>query len=313
MARYLVTGGCGFIGSHLCEALIAGGHQVTILDNLSTGKIENRARGSRLFVADAQDAQSVSEAMADVDGVFHLAAVASVERSNREWIATHAANQTATVTVLETARKHGGIPVVYASSAAIYGDNDALPLAECAAPRPLTAYGADKLGSELHARVAQLVHGVRAVGFRFFNVYGPRQDPKSPYSGVISIFADRLARGEAVTVFGDGQQVRDFVYVGDVVRFLIAGMKNTSVEAEVYNVCTGRPTTVVEVARTIAAILDIEPEIRFAPARAGDIKVSLGNPRKSATDLNTVARTPLHAGLALTLGIEVVPPFALAA
>ncbi|MFO1036099.1 MAG: NAD-dependent epimerase/dehydratase family protein [Geminicoccaceae bacterium] len=313
MARYLVTGGCGFIGSHLCEALIADGHQVSILDNLSTGKIENRARGSRLFVADAQDAQAVSEAMADCDGVFHLAAVASVERSNREWIATHAANQTATVTVLETARKLGGIPVVYASSAAIYGDNEALPLAECAAPRPLTAYGADKLGSELHARVAHLVHGVRTVGFRFFNVYGPRQDPKSPYSGVISIFADRLARGEAVTIFGDGQQVRDFVYVGDVVRFLIAGMKNTSAEAEVYNVCTGRPTTVLDVAQTIAGILDIEADIRFAPARAGDIKVSMGCPRKSAKELSVTARTPLHEGLALTLGIDTTPDFALAA
>src|SRR6185437_16521969 len=195
MALYLVTGGAGFIGSHLTDALLKRGDQVRVLDNLSTGKWENLDSKATLIVGDIADAGTVARAMDGVDGCFHLAAVASVELGNRDWLGTHRANLTGAITIFDAARRarpDRTVPVVYASSAAVYGDNPNLPLAETAQTRPMSAYGADKLGCELHGRVAAHVHGVRTVGCRFFNVYGPRQDPGSPYSGVISIFFNRI-------------------------------------------------------------------------------------------------------------------------
>lgn len=245
--------------------------------------------------------------MAGADGCFHLAAIASVERGNQDWLGTHRANLTGSIAVFDAARRAnpaGPIPVVYASSAAIYGDNPALPLAEDAAPRPLSAYGADKLGSEQHGFVAAHVHGVPTTGLRFFNVYGPRQDPRSPYSGVISIFCDRLRAGQPVTIFGDGGQSRDFVFVADVVRALLAAMERSaagSAAARVFNVCTGRATTIRDLAATIAGILGQDPAIAFAPPRAGEIRASLGDPARAASGLGVTAATPLRDGLARTL------------
>ena len=195
MATYLVTGGCGFIGSHLCSALRGAGHRVRVLDDLSTGVAANLAPGADLVRGDVADAGLVRRAMDGAAGCFHLAAIASVERGTRDWLGTHRVNLSGAVAVLEAAARLGGVPVVYASSAAVYGDCEALPLAEDAPTRPLSAYGADKLGCEQHARVAGVVHGVPTLGLRFFNVFGPRQDPGSPYSGVISIFCERLSRG----------------------------------------------------------------------------------------------------------------------
>ena len=173
MAKYLVTGGCGFIGSHLCDALGTAGHSVRILDDLSTGKRENVPNVDDILVGNVAEADVVRDAMADVDGCFHLAAIASVQRSNEEWAGTHRVNLTGTINVLDaarTARDGKPVPVVYASSAAVYGDNPAMSLSEDAEKRPLTAYGADKLGSEQHARVAGTLHGVPTTGFRFFNI-----------------------------------------------------------------------------------------------------------------------------------------------
>jgi UDP-glucose 4-epimerase len=300
MGRYLVTGGCGFIGSHLADALVAGGHAVRILDDLSTGKRENAPARAEIVVGDVADAALVRRALDGCDGCFHLAAVASVQRGNEDWLGTHRSNLTGTIAVLEAARR-GRLPVVYASSAAVYGDNPALPLKESAETRPLSAYGADKLGSELHARVATLVHGVPTVGFRFFNVYGPRQDPSSPYSGVISIFVDRLRAGLPVTIFGDGGQTRDFVYVADVVRHLLAAMERRPSPPAVFNVCTGRASTVRELAEIVAALCGAELRIETAPARAGDIRASLGDPSAATAALGLRAETPLALGLRRTL------------
>jgi UDP-glucose 4-epimerase len=175
LAAYLVTGGCGFIGSHLVDALMAAGHSVRILDDLSTGRRENVPAVTDIVVGDVSDADTVAGAMAGMDGCFHLAAIASVQRSNEEWALTHRVNLTGTVNVFDAARqaKDGGpVPVVYASSAAVYGDNPAVPLAEDAEKRPLTAYGADKLGCEQHARVAGQVHDVSTTGFRFSTFTG---------------------------------------------------------------------------------------------------------------------------------------------
>ena len=305
MARYLVTGGLGFIGSHLVDALQAAGHTVRVLDNLSTGKRTNVAPATEIIVGDVADGAAVAAAMAGVDGCFHLAAVASVAASVADWVGTHRTNLTGAITVFDAARRVRAdgppIPVVYASSAAVYGDNPALPLHEEAATRPLTAYGADKLGCEQHARVGFHVHGVPTVGLRFFNVYGPRQDPSSPYSGVISIFADRLGRGLPIEIFGDGEQTRDFVYVADVVAFLIRAMAQASAAGAVVNVCTGRATRIIELARTIARVLGCAAEIIHRPARAGDIRASLGDPGHAQRLLGLAATTLLADGLARTV------------
>lgn len=305
MARYLVTGGCGFIGSHLVDALVAVGHSVRILDDLSTGKRANVPEIDDIVVGDVSDADIVTGAMAGMDGCFHLAAIASVQRSNEEWALTHRVNLTGAVNVFDAARTAhpaGPIPVVYASSAAVYGDNPAVPLAEDADKRPLTAYGADKLGCEQHARVAGNVHGVATTGFRFFNIYGPRQDPGSPYSGVISIFADRLAAGDTATVFGDGGQLRDFVYVGDCVRFVMAGMERATTDADVFNVCTGAPSSLHDLIAALSAAGGRDLAVEHGPARIGDIRDSFGDASRTTAAFGIRAETPLRDGLAATLG-----------
>jgi UDP-glucose 4-epimerase len=304
MASWLVTGGCGFIGSHLVDALLVRGDQVRVLDDLSTGKRENIPAKVELITGDVADARLVAQAVDGVDGIFHLAAVASVQRSSEDWLGTHRANLTGTITVLNAARAtktRAPLPVVYASSAAVYGDNPAVPLYETATLRPLSAYGADKLGSELHGQVAWSAHGIPTLGLRFFNVYGPRQDPSSPYSGVIAIFADRLMNDAAIQIFGDGQQSRDFIFVSDVVAHLLAAMANLRAEARVVNVCTGRPTTILELADIIARLAGRKARLHHAPARIGDIRTSIGDPSAASQLLGVRATVAIADGLQKTL------------
>ena len=295
---YLVTGGAGFIGSHLADALLAAGHGVRVLDDLSTGVAANVDPRCMLIRGDVADEATVARAMDGVDGCFHLAAIASVQRGNEAWGATHRVNLSATIGVLDRARVLGRLPVVYASSAAIYGTVAGVA-DEALRPAPRTAYGADKLGCELHAQVGWLVHGVPSAGFRFFNVYGPRQDPASPYSGVISIFARRMAEGQGVTVHGDGQQTRDFVFVADVVRHLIAGMAllEHSLGSHVLNVCTGRETSLLQLVEALSALTGVPPRLTYGPARAGDIGRSVGAPALATATLGVSATTTLADGL----------------
>jgi UDP-glucose 4-epimerase len=300
MAVYLVTGGCGFIGSHLCAALVKRGDTVRVVDNLSTGSRSRLPPGAAFIEGDIADAKLVSSAVAGVDGCFHLAAVASVEICNREWIASHRTNLTGAITVFDAARR-ASVPVIYASSAAVYGDCSNLPLNEHAETRPLSPYGADKIGCELHARAASTVFGLASVGLRFFNVYGPGQDPHSPYSGVISIFCERLRRIEPIEIFGDGTQTRDFVFVTDVVAALLRAMDARLSGARVFNVCTGHATSLLELARTITSLCGMTPQIRFQPQRPGDIKHSYGDPAAVRHILGLDAPTELRAGLAVTL------------
>ena len=300
MASFLVTGAAGFIGSYLVDSLLADGHAVRGLDNLSTGRVENLDPRCQLLRGDVADPAAVRAAIYGVHGCFHLAAVASVQRGNEDWVGTHRANQTGTVAVLDAARAAGRVPVVYASSAAVYGTVDGVAT-EDLPPRPRTAYGADKLGSELHARVGALVHGVPSAGLRFFNVYGPRQDPHSPYSGVISIFARRIAEGAGISIHGDGSQTRDFVFVADVMRHLRAAMDVVAApgpaQSHVFNVCTGRETSVAGLASTLADLAGHDVTITHGPTRAGDIARSIGSPERATAALRVQATTLLRDGL----------------
>lgn len=303
MGLYIITGGAGFIGSHLADALLAAGHQVRVLDDLSTGRLENLDPRCQLVRGDVLDTALLRRSLEGADGCFHLAAIASVARANEAWLDTHRVNQSATVAVLEAALQAGRIPVVYASSAAVYGDVGGAPAREALAPAPLTAYGVDKLGSELHARIGWGVHRQPSFGLRLFNVYGPRQDPCSPYSGVISIFARLVAAGGQVCVHGDGRQLRDFVYVSDVVAHLRAAMRRLEAEpgCDVANVCTGRGTTVLDLAATLGRIHGRVPRVVHGPVRAGDIRQSVGDPAHAVATLGVAARVALADGLSSTL------------
>ena len=290
---------CGFIGSHLCDALVARGDNVRVLDDLSTGKRSTCPSAATLIEGDVADPAAVSQALNGVDGCFHLAAIASVEKGVTDWLGTHRTNITGTITVFDAIRRQGShIPVVYASSAAVYGDAATHTRSRETEPcRPLSAYGADKYGCELHARVASHVHRIPTVGLRFFNVYGPRQDPQSPYSGVISIFCERIATGAPITIFGDGRQTRDFIYVSDVVSALLAAMALRPSDAPVFNVCTGVPTTIDALARLVAELAGKPLSAETKAARAGEIRHSLGVPTRADDILGLAPRVPLRAGL----------------
>ncbi|ARP88262.1 NAD-dependent epimerase/dehydratase family protein [Bordetella genomosp. 9] len=301
MKTFLVTGGAGFIGSHLVDALLSAGHAVRVLDDLSTGSVQNLAPAAEFIEGNIGDLAVLAKAMAGCDGVFHMAAIASVDKANKDWLGTHHTNLSGTIAVLDQARRLDRLPVVLASSAAVYGDGGSNPITEDFPTRPISAYGADKLGCELHARVGTSVHGVPAIAFRFFNVYGPRQDPSSPYSGVISIFASRIAAGQTIVLHGDGEQIRDFIYVADVVSHLIAGMESLHREgvqaAGVFNVCTGRSTTIKSLACLLGEVFGKEVKHEMGPARAGDIKVSLGSRAKVASRFALPEPVPLPEGL----------------
>ena len=301
MAFYLVTGGAGFIGSHLVDALLSDGCRVRVMDDLSTGSWANVPAGVDLVNDDVADYAAVGRAMQGVEGVFHLAAIASVPRSNEEWRRTHDVNLTGTVNVLDHARRQGDqppLPVIYASSAAVYGSPAYIPLDEAAPVAPLSAYGADKLGCEQHAAVGWSVHAIPSRGFRFFNVYGPRQQPDNPYAGVVSVFASRLRQNQGVRIFGDGGQTRDFIYVRDVVRILQRAMASPWQGAEVMNIATGKGTTVLQLAQTIAGICGHSaPQITWEAARAGDIKMSIGAAPRLKAILGTAPETSLEDGL----------------
>jgi UDP-glucose 4-epimerase len=298
--KYLVTGGCGFIGSHLADALHAAGHGVRVLDDLSTGRLDHLTPGAELIRGSVADPAIVRAAMDGMDGCFHLAAIASVVRCEQDWMGAHATNLGGAVAVLQAARDRR-IPVVYASSAAVYGNAAPVPARETSPAAPISAYGVDKLGCELHAAVGTASFGIPTLGLRLFNVYGPRQDGASPYSGVISAFCERLARGAPITICGDGQQTRDFIYVADVVTAMLAGMARLPDTPRIVNVCTGRAISVLELARTVAGLCGVRPGIEHRPARLGDIAASCGDPALLHSALGVVTATTLVEGLRRTV------------
>ncbi|MGE3781215.1 MAG: NAD-dependent epimerase/dehydratase family protein [Alphaproteobacteria bacterium] len=312
MSRYLITGGAGFIGSHLAESLIANGHAVRVLDNFFSGRAENLPSGVEIIRADVTRQEAVSDAMEGVDGCFHLAAIASVESCRKDWLRSHVVNLSGAITVFDEARKvqsrtGRGVPVVYASSAAVYGNTGQIPLSEEASACPVNAYGVDKLSCEMHAAIGAQLHDLAVIGLRFFNIYGPRQDPNSPYSGVVSIFCQRILEGAPIEIHGDGTQVRDFVHVDDAVNALRLAMRLAAPRQPlVFNVCTGTGTRIGELARIIAEVQGVPFAPRYVPSRIGDVQVSIGNPRKARRGLGFSAEIALAQGLARTLAA--MPP-----
>jgi UDP-glucose 4-epimerase len=281
---------------------MARGDAVRVLDDLSTGSLANLPTGARFFEGNVADPAAVRCALCGVDGCFHLAAIASIQRSDRDWLNTHRTNLTGAIAVFEAATmRDPPTPVVYASSAAVYGDCAILPIDETAKTQPISSYGADKLGCEQHAWAAKCTRHLISVGLRLFNVYGPGQDPKSPYSGVISIFCERIRQGSGIEVFGDGGQTRDFIFVADVAEALLRAMDLRPADAPVFNICTGRGTSVLELARTITDLCRQNLKIAFKPGRAGEIRHSRGDPTAAQHALGLAEPTDIRTGLAATL------------
>ena len=317
----LITGGCGFIGSHLCEWHASGGMEVTVLDDLSSGKRSNLVtpEAVKLTVGDVADAAVMEALVEQASVVYHLAAIASVAVCTQEPESAYRTNVAGTQAVFDAVAKvqqASGrlVPVVYASSAAVYGDNTAIPLSESATPSPINLYGEHKLANERIAARACAEHGVRSVGLRFFNVYGPRQEPTSPYSGVISKFVDRAKAERNLTIYGDGEQTRDFIYVRDVVNMLSNAASFARADmlygrvpsgADIFNVCTGSATNLKLLARTIGTLLARrELVIDYEAPREGDIRHSLGDPFAIMETFNVMHWTPLLTGLQETLAYE---------
>ncbi|HMA53066.1 MAG TPA: NAD-dependent epimerase/dehydratase family protein, partial [Acidobacteriota bacterium] len=247
MAKYLVTGGAGFIGSHIAETLVKRGDEVRVLDNLSTGKKENLAGvagGIEFIEGDIRDLETCRRAVEGVGTVFHEAALASVVRSVADPLLTDAINVRGTLNMLVAAKDGGVRSFVLASSSAVYGDDPAAAKVEGREGKPLSPYGVSKLVNEKYAQVFHALHGLHAVALRYFNVFGPRQDPGSEYSAVIPLFITRMLKGERPTIYGDGEQSRDFIFVGDVVRANLAAAASASAAGEAVNVACGLGTTV---------------------------------------------------------------------
>lgn len=298
----IVTGGAGFIGSHVVDSLLANGNRVIVLDDFSTGTRSNLAQhaGNAQLEIIEHDVSTPFTIDAEPGLIVHLAAQVSVVSSIAKPVFDMQVNYGGTLNVLEYARTHKKPKVVFASSAAVYGDVTEMPVAEETPTRPLSPYGVHKLASEHALHAYSQTHGVPCAALRFFNVYGPRQDPSSPYSGVISIFSDRAKAGRPITIFGDGSQTRDFVYVGDVVRAIRAAAQSPA-PFVVANVGTGSEITINELARAVVEQCGNRSQIQHADARAGEILKSRAKVDRLRDQLGVVAETRLVDGLARTL------------
>ncbi len=296
--RALVTGGAGFIGSHIGARLCAAGIDVVAFDDLSTGKRENLAGiDARLVVGDVRDRAALGAAMAGCDLVFHEAAVVSVPKSVEDPQLSHDVNIQGTLNVLLEARARGVKRVVFAGSAAIYGEEPTLPKHEGMLPAPISPYGVEKITGELYLKAWPKLYGVETVTLRYFNVFGPRQDPSSPYSGVISIFVQRALSGAPITVFGDGLQTRDFVFVGDVAEANYLAGTVPGVSGATFNVARGEQTTLVELLAMLGRIVGRDLSPTFAEARGGDIRYSIADVGAARAALGWTAQVGVEDGL----------------
>lgn len=308
---YLITGGAGFIGSHIARTLVASGERVRILDNFSGGKLRNLEPildDIDLITGDIRDMSVVAAAVRGVDVVFHEAAEPSVPRSIADPAATMDINVTGTLNLLTAARDADVRRLVLASTCAIYGDTPASPKRESLAPSPLSPYAISKLtGEQLCAAFTQL-YGFEAVALRYFNVFGPRQDPTSAYAAVVPKFLASLQAGISPTIYGDGEQSRDFVAVSDIVRANLLAASVPNVGGQVFNVASGRSTTVNQVLETLQRLTGLGVPAQYEPARAGDIRDSLADTVTARERLGFVAETSFEDGVAAIVAEEMAVP-----
>lgn len=302
--QVLVTGGCGFIGSHLVRWLVEQGHTVRVLDNLSSGRREALGPALRvvdLLEGDIRDGEIVREAVQGMDLVFHLAALVSVVESIEYPLRTQAVNATGTLQVLEAARAAQVRCVVQASSCAVYGNTEQLPISEATPPDPLSPYAVTKLAAEQLGQLYSQLYGLDVVALRFFNVYGPRQDPASPYAAVVPRFVAALRSGQQPTIYGDGQQSRDFIFVGDIVRALWTAATSPGLAGSVLNVGAGQAWSILQLAEMISAALGVPLAPQLAPARSGEVRHSCGDVALFAERAGFRTQVSLREGLAATV------------
>jgi UDP-glucose 4-epimerase len=301
--RALVTGGAGFIGSHVVEELLRRGDSVRVLDNFSSGKRENLSTlhgNLEILEQDLRNTEAVKAATRDVELVFHLAAFISVPQSMLDTQECFETNVVGTVRLLEAARQAGVRKVVLSSSTAVYGDPDKFPTDEETPLRPLSPYALSKQVNELYGRLYTQTFKLPVTALRYFNVYGPRQQPDSAYAAAISIFTRQLVSGQSISIYGDGKQSRDFIFVKDVVNANLLAAES-EVAGEVFNICTGDETTLLDLLETLSEISPHQPEVKFEAARPGDIYRSKGDPKKASKLLGFRARTSLADGLTETV------------
>jgi UDP-N-acetylglucosamine/UDP-N-acetyl-alpha-D-glucosaminouronate 4-epimerase len=303
--KILVTGGAGFIGSHLAAALVQQGHRVRVLDDFSSGKRENLAAikdDVEVLAGDCADPAVARQAARGMEVVFHEGAMPSVARSVKDPLASHRANATATLSMLVAARDAGVRRFLYAGSSSVYGDSKTLPKREDMEPCPLSPYAAGKHAGESYLRIFAGLYGMETLTLRYFNVFGPRQDPSSPYSGVISLFATSLLTGKTPVIYGDGAQSRDFTYVENVVSGNLRGMlAKGPFKGEVVNVATGHRVTLKQLLAAMAKRLGVTARADHRPARAGDIRHSLADIKKARKLLGYKPIVDFETGLARTL------------
>jgi UDP-glucose 4-epimerase len=304
MAICLVTGGAGFIGSHLVETLLGAGHTVRVLDNFSTGSRDNLAAVRdriEIIPGDITDQETVHIAMREIEIVFHQAALASVPRSIADPMATHTACVTGTLHVLQAAREAKVRRVVYAASSSAYGNTERLPKSETDPTNPLSPYAVAKLAGEHYCAAFTNVYGLETVRLRYFNVFGPRQTPDSPYAAVIPLFIQALTSGRSPLIHGDGEQSRDFTYVADVVQANLKAADAPKVAGKVYNVACGQRTSLLDLMVILNSLLGTDIEATHGPTRSGDVKHSQADIERARTDLGYRPTTDMYTGLSRCL------------
>ncbi len=304
MAKMLVTGGAGFIGSHIVDGLVQRGDEVTVVDNLSTGfrhNLSHHGNQVELVQGDVTDAETLSHVMKGVDTVFHLAALASVPRSVESPLDSHHACATGTVTVLDQARKAGVRRVVYAASSSAYGDQPNSSKRETDLTSPLSPYAAAKLSGELYCQAFFHTYGLETVGLRYFNVFGPRQDPDSPYSAVIPLFITALLNGRRPVVYGDGNQSRDFTFVTNVVHGNLLASSARNVGGKIINMANGVTTSLLALLKHLREMLEVEVQPVHEPSRVGDVRDSLADITLARNLLGYETQVHFEEGLARSI------------
>jgi nucleoside-diphosphate-sugar epimerase len=302
--RYLITGGAGFIGSHLVKHVLGAGGNVRVVDNLSTGSAKrlSQIRDSvQLVTGDLADNSVAAEVVKDVDYVLHQAAVPSVQRSVVDPVGTNRSNVTATLNLLENSRKAGVRRFVYAASSSAYGDTEVLPKSEDMPANPLSPYALQKWVGERYCKLYHELYGLETVSLRYFNVFGPGQDPYSEYSAVVPKFTTKLLAKEPITVYGDGEQSRDFTYIDNVIQANLLALRAPNAPGEVCNIGCGQSVTLNQLIQILEELLKVRAQVTYAPAKPGDVRHSLADITKATRVLGYVPETEVEEGLRKTV------------